>query len=327
MDDPAAILHRVKPCLAEWNLGVSSIEVAAHAENVVYKVVCDDQREYALRVHRPGYHTLDELIAEQMWTAALHDYGVKVPQAFQTVHGDYYTQVKLGNSTRYVGLVEWLDAQPMRKILEQKPGTQFLILHLEELGRIAGHLHNQATAWQVPEHFVRHSLNVEGLLGESPFWGRFWEIPQLSSQQRDRILTARTAIIEVLETYGENPRTYSMIHADLHQGNLLVTDAGIYVIDFDDAGFGWHLYDLAVALYSYQDRFDFDELKDAIIRGYRDERSISDADLSLLPLFLLIRSMASMGWVNARPELEQQDHMSYLIGKVDKAIVELGLTA
>lgn len=325
MDDPAVILHRVKPCLAEWNLVVSSIEVAAHSENVVYKVVCDDQRAYALRVHRPGYHTLDELIAEQMWTAALHDYGAKVPQAFKTVHGDYYTEVDLGNSTRYVGLVEWLDAQPMRKILEQKPGTQFLVQHMVELGRIAGNLHNQAASWQVPEHFVRHSLNIEGLLGESPFWGRFWEVPQLSSRQRDRILIARTAIIDVLETYGENPDTYSMIHADLHHGNLLVTDAGVYVIDFDDAGFGWHLYDLAVALYSYQDRSDFKQLKDAIIRGYRSERSIGDSDLSLLPVFLLIRSMASMGWVNARPELDQQNHMAYLIGKVDKAIEELGL--
>ena len=29
------------------------------------------------------------------------------------------------------------------------------------------------------------------------------------------------------------------------------------VIDFDDAGFGWHLYDLAVALIGYQDHPDF----------------------------------------------------------------------
>jgi len=311
--------------LAEWDISPNSSDLAAHSENIVYKVVGADQREYALRVHRPSYHTLDELNSEQMWTAALHDQGINVAQAFRTSCGDYYTQVNLGTTARYVGLVEWLDGQSMGKILEQKPDTEFLTQHLEELGRIAGNLHNQSVSWKTPETFVRHSLNIEGLLGESPFWGRFWDVPQLSELQRDRVLTARSAIVNVLEDYGENPLTYSMIHADLHHWNLLVTADRICVIDFDDAGFGWHIYDLAVALYFYQDRSDFEDLKDALIRGYRDQRSISDSDLALLPMFFLIRSMASMGWADARPELDQEGYMSYLIGKVDKAIEDLSL--
>jgi Ser/Thr protein kinase RdoA (MazF antagonist) len=213
----------------------------------------------------------------------------------------------------------------MISVLEQNPDIEFLEQHMEELGRIAGSLHNQAASWQIPETFVRHSLNVAGLLGDSPFWGRFWEVPQLGAQQRDLILTARSAIIKVLDDYGENPGTYSMIHADLHHGNLLVTTDVIYVIDFDDAGFGWHIYDLAVALHSYQHRSDFEDLKDALIRGYRDERSISESDLKLLPMFLLIRSMATMGWLDARPEHNQQAYMSYLISKVIEGIEKLGL--
>jgi Ser/Thr protein kinase RdoA (MazF antagonist) len=326
VDDAVAILGQVAPCLADWDLSPASIELAAHSENIVYKVVCTSQREYALRVHRPGYHTLEELIAEQTWTQALRDYGMRVPQAYRTNGGDYYTQVNLGSTTRQVGLVGWLDGNPMSDILNKQPDIELLAPHLEELGKIAGDLHNQAEAWQVPETFVRHSLNIEGLLGESPFWGRFWEVPQLSTQQRKLILTARSVIIKILEDYGENPGTYSMIHADLHHGNLLVSADGIFIIDFDDAGFGWHIYDLAVAIYSYQDRPDFDDLLDVFIGGYRDKRSISSSDLELLPLFLLIRSMASMGWVRARPELvNQQAQMSYLIDKVMKAIEKMKL--
>jgi hypothetical protein len=37
--------------------------------------------------------------------------------------------------------------------------------------------------------------------------------------------------------------------------------------------------------------------------------------------------MASMGWVDARPELDQQAHMSYLIDKVVKGIEVLGLAS
>ena len=43
-------------------------------------------------------------------------------------------------------------------------------------------------------------------------------------------------------------RRVSTIHADLHAGNILVRDGGVTVIDVDDAGFGWHVYELAVAL-------------------------------------------------------------------------------
>jgi Ser/Thr protein kinase RdoA (MazF antagonist) len=43
--------------------------------------------------------------------------------------------------------------------------------------------------------------------------------------------------------------------------------------------------------------------RDACIAGYRSVRTISDADLTLLPMFLLIRDMAQMGWFHQRPEL------------------------
>ncbi len=77
---------------------------------------------------------------------------------------------------------------------------------------------------------------------------------------------------------------------------MLIDGAHAAVIDFDDAGFGWHQYDLAVALIAYHDHPDFIMFRDACIAGYRSVRAISDADLALLPMFLLIRDMAQMGW-------------------------------
>ena len=43
------------------------------------------------------------------------------------------------------------------------------------------------------------------------------------------------------------PAVYSMIHADMHPGNVLVDGDRLTVIDFDDAAWGWHAYDIAVA--------------------------------------------------------------------------------
>jgi len=58
---------------------------------------------------------------------------------------------------------------------------------------------------------------------------------------------------------------------------VLIDGAQTAVIDFDDSGFGWHQYDLTVALIAYQDHPDFVMFRDACIAGYRSVRAISDA--------------------------------------------------
>ena len=88
------------------------------------------------------------------------------------------------------------------------------------------------------------------------------------------------------------------------------------VIDFDDTGFGWHQYDLAVALVSYQDHPEFPAFRDACIAGYRSVRAIAEQDLALLPMFLLIRSMAQIGWYHQRPELPRSAKLQRLKDRV-----------
>lgn len=74
------------------------------------------------------------------------------------------------------------------------------------------------------------------------------------------------------------------------------------LIDFDDSAYGWHLYDLASAL--VEDRFspDYEALRAALLRGYREHRSLATRDIELLPAFMLVRGMAIIGWFHERPE-------------------------
>ena len=113
MDDPLEILDQVSPCLQQWNVKALNIEVASHSENIVYKVLAEDEQRYALRVHRPGYHSLAELASEQVWTDALNHYGIAVPIASRTRKGDFFAAVNFAGSTRYVGLVGWLEGRTL----------------------------------------------------------------------------------------------------------------------------------------------------------------------------------------------------------------------
>ena len=72
------------------------------------------------------------------------------------------------------------------------------------------------------------------------------------------------------------------------------------MIDFDDAGFGWHAYDFAVALHGHEAGVLPRVVRRALIEGYRQVRPVSDETVALIPLFLLIRTLASIGWTAAR---------------------------
>lgn len=315
MDDPNIILDEVKPSLHHWNVYPKDIELASHSENIVYKVTAEDEQQYALRVHRPGYHTLPELISEQIWTTALADFGINVPRSYITESGNYYVAVHCGGSIRQIGLIEWKEGNPLASELPDIQEAGFPLSAAADIGVICATLHNQATNWPVPPDFCRHSLNLEGFVGEKPFWGRFWEAPCLTKAEQKTINQLRHMVKERLGAYGQPANTYSIIHADLHANNLFMTSAGLMVIDFDDAGFGWHQYDLAVALYSYCDRADYESIYSACIDGYLKHRLMSDGDLAMIPLFMLIRSLASIGWASARPELGHDDYLRYLVDR------------
>jgi len=315
MDDPQAILHEITPCLHHWDIERARIELVSHSENIVYKVTAEDGEEYALRVHRPGYHSRAELNSEQIWTDALIQYGLRVPRAYPTAAGDYYVSVECGGLQRQLGLIAWLEGQPLCNIIVPEGDGDFPLRLIREAGAICAQFHNQATQWRPPPKYTRHSLNLQGLLGEEPFWGRFWEAPTLTETEQRTIIGLRKTITQRLSDYGESPTTYSMIHADMHDENLFVSDDGLIVIDFDDSGFGWHQYDLAVTLFAHSDRADFDAIKNALVEGYRTQRDLSDEDLSLLELFILMRTLALIGWASARLEIGVDDYLPFLIDK------------
>jgi Ser/Thr protein kinase RdoA (MazF antagonist) len=299
------------PYLDSWDIVPVSVELASHHENLVFRVVTEGGDQYALRIHRPEYHTLAELQSEPLWTAALREFGVHVPRACQTRDGSYYVPARIKGVTRYASLVEWLEGDTLGHLLKTHPDEEFLARQMTQLGEIAAIMHNQASCWQVPSDFVRHNLDINGFFGDTPFWGRFWEVPALTSTQQQTLLNARERLGERLATLSQDSQNYGMIHADLHLGNLLVCGDGLSVIDFDDAGFGWYLYDIAAALFHLQPRQNFEVLRNAMIAGYRKNRPISDDALELLPMFMLIRGMASIGWAADRPEHNQQDDLKW----------------
>jgi Ser/Thr protein kinase RdoA (MazF antagonist) len=97
----------------------------------------------------------------------------------------------------------------------------------------------------------------------------------------------------VLDEDGDN---FGLIHADLHLDNALFWRDEVRVIDFDDCGFGYWLYDIAVALWELRDRNDCEHFRSALIDGYTRHRPLPPGDLAHLDDFIATREVAFGLW-------------------------------
>lgn len=316
--DAAEHVRAARKALEAWPLTVADVHRVSVSENIAFRVTDGQGRSYVLRLHRPEYHNHAELVSEQMWTAALLDAGVDVPVVVKAWDGRGYVSVDVGDQRRYAGLLEWVDGDTLAGRIGTGAKTDVRAAYAR-LGGIMAALHEQAAGWTPPPGFTRHAFDADGLMGEQPFWGRFWESPHLDGSQRRRLDALRHRVHAMLRGYRKDSEVFSLIHADLHAANVIVNGERLHVIDFDDAGFGWHAYDFAVALYHHQEDADYAAIRDALIEGYQQVRSVADDIVAMIPLFLLIRSLASIGWTAARPELDRNaDRTQWLMTLVDR---------
>lgn len=276
---------------ARWPLQVEHIELAARRENLVFRITTGAGSLFALRVHRCGYRSADELASELTWMQVLAQGGLAVPKPLasrsrkllETVHG------------QHVSVLSWLSGTPLGR-----SGRPLCIDHREaafrELGRTLARLHSMSDEWAPPPGFTRPQWGLEGLLGPEPLWGPFWEHPQLSAAQRCTLLRARAAAIQALEL--QMPcLDQGLIHADAVRENVLIDRERIQLIDFDDCAFGFRLFDIATALLRNRMEPDYPALTASLCEGYRSLRPLDTAQLDL---FLMLRAFTYIGWIVPR---------------------------
>lgn len=301
-EQEARLLKLAYQSLPAWGLE-GQLRLIKQRENAVYELVTNQGQRYALRIHRANYHTNAALDSERSWIKALGEFGLGVPNVIPTKSGQSITIEDSDeiDEARQIDLLAWVNGQQIGSVEdglgEDAQAVQQIYL---TIGATAARVHNQATSWELPEHFERHSWDVEGLVGQDPLWGQFWKLGALSDTQRSLILEARDALQQDLQDFGQTQQNYSMIHADLVPENILVDGDLVQIIDFDDAGFGWHLFELATALYFIQDDGHYPIAKAALIDGYRQHRELNDEQLKKLPMFIAARSLTYLGWVHTR---------------------------
>ena len=308
-DEQCRLLERLgRVALTEWGIDKDAeLRLIKHRENTIFKVTeREGAQSYALRVHRARYNTPDEIRSELQWMHALRHAGILTPEVIPTADGmlTHEARSKGVPESRTVDLFRWIDGCELGRIEDGGSDDPETLAKYRLVGATAARLHNHASAWPLPAGFTRHAWDEAGLLGGQPLWGRYWESELLDEGQRLQLTAIREDARVLLEQFGTSPDRYGLVHADLVPENLMIAGSDVYVIDFDDMGFGWHLFDLATIMFWHLGTGYYDALLRSVITGYRSQRALADDLLEWFPLFLVLRGTTYIGWCHTRRETQ-----------------------
>jgi Ser/Thr protein kinase RdoA (MazF antagonist) len=92
--------------------------------------------------------------------------------------------------------------------------------------------------------------------------------------------------------------------------NLLVNADGTRLIDFDDCGHGWLMYDFAAAISFIEDDPRIPACKAAWLRGYRSVRPLQPGDIAEIDTFVMLRRMALLAWIGSHIEAPEPQKLA-----------------
>lgn len=251
-------------------------------ENRVYQIGIEDESPIIAKFYRPARWTDEAIIEEHQFTQALNDLEIPVIAPIRDDNGE---TLHSHNDYRFT-------LYPRRG---GRPPELDDPDHLEQMGRFIARIHNMGEI-ELFEH--RPTLNIESFgvdsyqyLLEHGFVPRELE-PAYRSLAED--LLARIHVC--YKSAGE--LQIIRLHGDMHPGNVLWTDKGPHIVDFDDARMGPAIQDIWMFL-SGDRQYMTARLAD-FLNGYIEFREFDPKELHLLEALRTLRMMHYAAWIARR---------------------------
>ena len=323
--------------MSAYDVAESRIEVVAHGENTTFRVIARDgghearpctgdiAGQYLLRVHRPYRHGRDidseaAITSELEWLVALRaDTSLSVPDPVRTVRDELTTTATANGvaGSRVCSLLRWMKGRNHSR--SARP------VHLHRLGGVLAELHIHADRWRISDDFVRIRWDHETFFGNTMVYGSVDAVdarkllPTHLHREFERVAQNVGSLMQQL---GEGADVFGLIHADAHLDNVLFDRQQARLIDFDDCGFGYRIYDVAVALWELRHRDDYPAFKEAFVRGYTEHRPLPVEQMEHLDTFIAAREVAFLLWLVGMAETRPafRDELSAEFGNIERSL-------
>jgi Ser/Thr protein kinase RdoA (MazF antagonist) len=290
--------------LRYWGLAGAGLELLKHRENTVMKVTAPSGGAYAMRIHRLAYRSDTELRSELQWLDSLRAAGIETTETVHALDGSLFVTARTPDlpEGRQCDLLAWVPGTAVGSVEEGVAlGEDTLKTVYRSAGELAARIHNHGQTWRQPPGFARLSWDEAGFFGKSgSVCGRYWDLAELTPEQLALLHQARDVTAKALADFGKSADRYGLVHGDLLPENLFYDGKELRLIDWDDTGFSWHIYDFATAMFAHLGRPGFDRALAAMVEGYRRHRALPQEHLEMLPILIMARALSYVGWAHTR---------------------------
>lgn len=297
----------------------ASVDLLNVSENATFKVTSDGVHRI-LRIHRPDYHTTAAIESELDWVAALKESAtVTTAACVPATDGRRIVTAKSADGrVRNAVMFEFLSGE--------EPAEGDLVSAFFELGAVTARLHQQSKTWRRPAGFTRFRWDFDTSVGESGHWGHWRDGMGVGDSEAEIFGRASERIHERLSDYGDGADHFGLVHADLRLANLLIDGDSVSVIDFDDCGYSWFMYDYATAVSFIEDHPDVPRMQERWIAGYRSVASLDDADVAILPTMVMLRRLLLVAWIGGHSETDLAQSLGKEFTRVSADLAETYLS-
>jgi Ser/Thr protein kinase RdoA (MazF antagonist) len=307
--------------LAQYDLDVRSVEFLGAFTNVLFRVRSPSGVSYVLRICRPGWRTLTDILSETAWLRALsRETEIPVPEPLPARDGKYVVRAKASGvpESRHCVLMRWLPGVLLGKRLTEA--------NLVKMGTLFAGLHAHAAGFTPPEQFTRRKMNSIDARGEQGI---------LFSASCAQAFTPRTRVIFthtmecVDKTVGRlyaDPQGLRVIHNDLHHDNIKVHRGRLHPLDFEDTIWGYPTQDIAMALQDLMvdvERDVFEPLQRAFRQGYETVASWPEREMDEIDTLRAGRMIWVTNYV-AQCEAEYLERHIHRVAPIFEAFLETG---
>lgn len=276
-----------------FDLFDTKIRLITVSENATYAVYHEGEPYGVLRVSQPGYVGGPAAVESEMaWLNALHSdlTDVNVVTDIPTTAGPACTTIADEGGTRWACVVTSFVEGAVLENLEN-PSSFY-----HTIGRWTARFHQHSRTWHKPKGFQRFTWDIPDMIGRNPRWGR-WEDAPITPEERELFGRAQDAALDVIARMPRTPETWGLIHADLRPSNIIAgNDGTLTIIDFDDSGYSYYLYDFAAALSFVEHEPYAPDMAKEWMAGYQEVEPLNDEEIQVACALSMIRRLQMVGW-------------------------------
>ncbi len=280
--------------LALRNYGLDNTQLTrlGGADNTNFRVDIDD-KSYVLRLHTSVRHDRAAISSELAWLRSLQtNTSLVLPEPIFNLNGELVTGVAAESKTETLcTLMTWVKGQipPTVDTLSDE--------QIAKVGSLMAQLHIHSLQFGLPEGVECHTFDEVHFNERLEVLYTALSNTELDKSDLNSFKTNANHIVTHFAQLERKQGNFGIIHADFHSGNYSLCDEEVRIIDFNRCGFGFYLYDLALALMELSE-----QQRKAFLQGYETVKPLPIDYTSLNQIFLCLAYIDNLGFIAANPE-------------------------